>query len=72
MNENVLRLLESEVAQSCPTLCDPIDCSLPSSSVHGIFQAIIDCIYWVNVVFTVIERACFTDISKYLEIYAGS
>jgi len=30
---------ESEVAQSCPTLCDPRDCSLPSSSVHGIFQA---------------------------------
>ena len=30
---------ESEVAQSCPTLCDPIDCSLPGSSVHGIFQA---------------------------------
>ena len=30
---------ESEVAQSCPTLSDPVDCSLPSSSVHGIFQA---------------------------------
>ena len=30
-----------EVAQSCPTLCDPIDCSLPGSSVHGIFQAIV-------------------------------
>ena len=28
---------ESEVAQSCPTLSDPIDCSLPGSSVHGIF-----------------------------------
>ena len=27
------------VAQSCPTLCDPIDCSLPGSSTHGIFQA---------------------------------
>ena len=25
--------------QSCPTLCDPMDCSLPDSSVHGIFQA---------------------------------
>ena len=25
--------------QSCPTLCDPMDCSLPGSSVHGIFQA---------------------------------
>ena len=30
---------ESEVAQSCLTLCDPMDCSLPGSSVHGIFQA---------------------------------
>ena len=30
---------ESEVAQSCPTLRDPVDCSLPGSSVHGIFQA---------------------------------
>ena len=30
---------ESEVAQSCPTLRDPMDCSLPGSSVHGIFQA---------------------------------
>src|SRR5574341_1411133 len=30
---------ESEVAQSCPTPSDPMDCSLPGSSVHGIFQA---------------------------------
>ena len=30
---------ESEVAQSHPTLSDPMDCSLPGSSVHGIFQA---------------------------------
>ena len=30
---------ESEVAQLCPTLCNPMDCSLPGSSVHGIFQA---------------------------------
>ena len=30
---------ESEVAQSCPTLCNPIDGSPPGSSVHGIFQA---------------------------------
>ena len=29
---------ESEVAQSCPTLSDPMDCSLPGSSIHGIFQ----------------------------------
>ena len=30
---------ESEVAQSCPTLCDPMDCSPPGSSLHGILQA---------------------------------
>ena len=30
---------ESEVAQLCPTLSNPMDCSLPGSSVHGIFQA---------------------------------
>ena len=30
---------ESEVAQSCPTLSDPMDCRLPGSSIHGIFQA---------------------------------
>ena len=33
------RRSESEVAQSCPTLSDPMDCSLPGSSIHGIFQA---------------------------------
>ena len=31
--------IDTEVTQSCPTLCDPMDCSLPVSSVHGIFQA---------------------------------
>ena len=30
---------ESKVAQSCPTFSDPMDCSLPGSSIHGIFQA---------------------------------
>ena len=35
----VKRKKESEVTQFCPTLCDPMDCSLPDSSVHGIFQA---------------------------------
>ena len=32
---------ESEITQSSPTLCNPMDCSLPGSSVHGIFQAIV-------------------------------
>ena len=41
---------ESEVAQSCPTLSDPMDCSLPGSSVHGIFQARI--LEWVAISFS--------------------
>ena len=32
-------IYESEVTQSCPTLSDPMDYSLPGSSVHGVFQA---------------------------------
>ena len=41
---------ESEVAQSCPTLCDPMDCSLPGFSVHGIFQARV--LEWVAISFS--------------------
>ena len=40
----------NEVAQSCPTLCDPIDCSPPGSSVHGIFQARM--LEWVAISFS--------------------
>ena len=41
---------ESEVAQSCPALCHPMDCSLPGSSVHGIFQARV--LGWVAISFS--------------------
>ena len=41
---------ESEVAQSCLTLCDPMDCSLPGFSVHGIFQARV--LEWVAISFS--------------------
>ena len=42
--------MTSEVTQSCPTLCDPMDCSLLGSSVHGIFQArVLD---WVAISFS--------------------
>ena len=41
---------ESEVAQSYSTLCNPIDCSLPGSSVHGIFQAIV--LEWIAISFS--------------------
>ena len=40
---------ESEVSQSCPTLCDPMDCSLPGSSIHGIFQTTV--LEWVALSF---------------------
>ena len=41
---------ESEVAQLCPTLCDPMDCSLSGSSVHGIFQARV--LEWIAISFS--------------------
>ena len=40
---------ESEVAQSCPTRSDPLDCSLPGFSAHGIFQARV--LEWVAIAF---------------------
>ena len=43
---------ESEVAQSCPTLSDPMDCSLPGSSIHGIFQARV--LEWVDIAFSAV------------------
>ena len=45
-----MKVRESEVAQSCPTLCNSMDCSLPGSSVHGIFQARI--LEWVAISFS--------------------
>src|SRR5574339_1045824 len=41
---------ESEVAQSCPTLRDPMDCSLPGSSIHAILQARV--LEWVAITFS--------------------
>ena len=41
---------ESEVAQLCLTLCDPMDCSLSGSSVHGIFQATV--LDWIAISFS--------------------
>ena len=43
---------ESEVAQSCPTLSHPMDCSLSGSSTHGIFQARV--LEWVAIAFSVL------------------
>ena len=44
---------ESEVTQSYPTLSDPMDCGLPGSSIHGIFQARV--LEWVAIAFSDIE-----------------
>ena len=45
-----IKQTRSEVAQSCPTLCNPRDCNLPGSSVHGIFQARV--LEWVAIFFS--------------------
>ena len=39
---------------SCPTLCDPMDCSLPCSSIHGVFQARV--LEWVAISFSIYQR----------------
>ena len=57
---------ESEVAQSCPTLSDPIDCSLPGSSAHGIFQARV--LEWGAIAFSKIYLECLLNMSTYLII----
>ena len=54
---------ESEVAQSCPTLSDPMDCSLPGSSVHGIFQARVlewGAIAFSNIYVCLVTKSCPT------------
>ena len=48
---------ESEVAQSCLTLRDPMDCSLPGSSIHGIFQARV--LEWGAIVVKSLRRCQF-------------
>ena len=51
LNHDVAVLVvEVLVAQSCPTLCNPMDCSLPGSSVYGIFQTRI--LGWVAIPFS--------------------
>ena len=53
---------ESEVAQSCLTLRDPMDCSLPGSSIHGIFQARV--LEWGAIAFSMrIETILFFPVS---------
>ena len=53
---------ESEVAQLCPTLSDPMDCSLPGSSIHGVFQARV--LEWGAIAFSLQQMGD----TKFLEI----
>ena len=55
---------ESEVAQSCPTLSDPMDCSPPGSSIHGIFQARV--LEWGAIAFS---RQMYEDGSFHILLY---
>ena len=56
---------ESEVAQSCPTLNDPMNCSLPGSFVHGIFQARV--LEWVAIAFS--ELGGLNGVNIYIKFY---
>ena len=53
---------ESEVAQSCPTLSNPVDCSLPGSSVNGIFQARVP--EWGAIAFSAISKHLYVNPQK--------
>ena len=53
---------ESEVAQLCPTLRDPMDCSLPGSSIHRIFQARV--LEWGAIAFSVIRSSIIIKVKK--------
>ena len=55
---------ESEVTQSCPTLSDPMDCSPPGSSVHGIFQARV--LEWGAIAFSYVLLVVFTGYTAYM------
>ena len=59
---------ESEVAQSCPTLRDPVDCSLPGSSVHGIFQARV--LEWVTSPFSITKATWQKNLTSFRGINA--
>ena len=58
---------ESEVAQSCLTLSDPMDCSLPGSSVHGIFQARV--LEWGAIAFS--EKHPWQHIKEWTWLYSN-
>ena len=58
---------ESEVAQSCPTLSDPMDCSPPGSSIHGIIQARV--LEWDAIAFSITPT--YIALSPLFDIYVA-
>ena len=52
----------AKLLQSCPTLCDPMDCSLPGSSIHGIFQARV--LEWGAIAFSIFLDEFTTNITR--------
>ena len=60
--------MKSEVTQSCPTLRDPMDCSPPGSSIHGIFQARV--LEWGAIAFTPYQNIIpFIYVEVFLEYF---
>ena len=63
----------SQVSQSCPTLCHPMDCSPPGSSIHGIFQARI--LEWAAIPFSIPDfwsRLISTHFTSQAGVWGGS
>ena len=58
---------ESEVTQSCPILSDLMDCSLPGSSIHGIFQARV--LEWGAIAFSSAYILQFSDLPVVLHVF---
>ena len=56
---------ESEVAQLCQTLCNPMDCSLPGSSAHGIFQARV--LEWGAISFSLRRAEAISSLKCYVD-----
>ena len=63
---------ESEVTQSCLTLSDPIDCSLPGTSIHGIFQARV--LEWGAIAFSAMDMSLskLREIVEYREAWCAA
>ena len=59
---------ESEVAQSCPTLSDPMDCTRPGSSIHGIFQERV--LEWGAIAFS--NTGCFSSVQVSRSVVSNS